>query len=692
MREQIAIMAKQLATEVVDPSCLSSYVCCRLLTLNKNPGVRPIGIGEILRRIIGKAVMWTLSSDIEKAAGPLQVSSGVKGGAEAAIHAMHDIFKADGTEGVILVDASNAFNSLNRMVALHNVQYTCPDFATILINTYRTSSRLIISGGREILSEEGTTQGDNLAMAFYGIATITLIENLNRINVDQVWLADDATGAGKLRALFKWLQEIVEEGRKIGYLVNFIKTWLILKNPVNLELAKLIFKDMGIKITIEGKRHLGAVIGSTSFREEYMKEKVSEWCKHIEKLTEFGKSQPHAAFSAYIHAEQHSYTYFLRTIPGMEEQLEPLERKITDCFLPVIFGSAVSETERGLFSLPIKQGGLGIPELTTKAMSDYEISRQINAPLIAIIITQDSIFPDTEVTRKISEGVKAKKTRFMRDKIEEVDTSLLPDTLRAVEQARQTGSSSWLSAIPLSEHGFNMNKKEFQDALALRYNHPIRGLPSQCPCGQKFDVHHALNCKRGGFVISRHNEIRDFEAELLKKVCTDVEVEPPLQPLTGEQLSAGSIKGDEARLDVRARGFWRRGQNAFFDVRITNTNSKSVANVSPDVILKRHEKNKKREYNSRVMNVEQGTFTPLVFSIQGGSAPECSTFHKHLAETISQKTGEQYSKVISFIRCKLSFLILRSAILCIRGSRSIQNKRISQIDNDFGINCFNAGL
>ena len=60
--------------------------------------------------------------------------------------------------------------------------------------------------------------------------------------------------------------------------------------------------------------------------------------------------------------------------------------------------------------------------------------------------------------------------------------------------------------------------------------------------------------------------------------------------------------------------------------------------------LKRQEKDKKREYNSRVMNVEQGTFTPLVYSIQGGSAQECSTFHKHVTEMISQKTGEQNSK------------------------------------------------
>ena len=77
---------------------------------------------------------------------------------------MKVIFEDENTEAVILVDASNAFNSLNRRAALHNIQITCPQFSTILINTYREPSRMIVLGGRDILSAEGTTQGDNLAI------------------------------------------------------------------------------------------------------------------------------------------------------------------------------------------------------------------------------------------------------------------------------------------------------------------------------------------------------------------------------------------------------------------------------------------------------------------------------------------------------------------------------------------------
>jgi hypothetical protein len=128
LRVQLALFARKIATEVIDPATLDAYTACRLIPLDKSPGsadlqIRPIGVGEVLRRIIGKAISWSLRDDIQKAAGPLQVSSGLKGGAEAAIHSMKKIFDDVNTDAVILVDAANAFNRLNRQVALHNMQY-----------------------------------------------------------------------------------------------------------------------------------------------------------------------------------------------------------------------------------------------------------------------------------------------------------------------------------------------------------------------------------------------------------------------------------------------------------------------------------------------------------------------------------------------------------------------------------------
>ena len=91
---------------------------------------------------------------------------------------MREIFEKESTYAVLLIDATNAFNSTNRAVSLHNVRITCPYIATYLINTYRCPARLFIAGGGEIQSEEGTTQGDPLAMPWYSLSTVNFITDL----------------------------------------------------------------------------------------------------------------------------------------------------------------------------------------------------------------------------------------------------------------------------------------------------------------------------------------------------------------------------------------------------------------------------------------------------------------------------------------------------------------------------------
>ena len=96
----------------------------------------------------------------------------------------------------------------------------------------------------------------------------------------------------------------------------------------------------------------------------------------------------------------------------------------------------------------------------------------------------------------------------------------MPELNKTVQQAKQKGASSWLNALPIEDHGFTLTKGEFHDALALRYNKPLHSLPSNCPCGQKFNINHSRSCKKGGFVTMRHNNTCDFEANLLGIVLT----------------------------------------------------------------------------------------------------------------------------------------------------------------------------
>ena len=169
--------------------------------------------------------------------------------------------------------------------------------------------------------------------------------------------------------------------------------------------------------------------------------------------------------------------------------------------------------------------------------------------------------------------------------MENVDSMLPSDLLWSVNQSRDKVVSSWLTAVPLDGQGLVLNKQEFRDSQRLRYNMPLSDLPSKCVCGEKYTVCHALSCKRGGFVAQRHDGVRNLLTSLIGKVCTNVEVEPQLQPLD----------------------------------------------------------------NERVLDVEMGFFTPLIFGTNGGMGADCNCFLKRLAdrEKLSEKNEEPYHVTIT---------------------------------------------
>ena len=164
-----------------------------------------------------------------------------------------------GTEGVLLVDAINAFNCLNRKAALQNVAQMCSSIAPAIVNTYRDNSQLCIDG-EVTYSQEGTTQGDPLAMAMYAIATLPLVHHLAEFTaVRQVWFADDATVGGLHYHLKDYWDELEWTGPDIGYYANATKSLLIVKEE-HYEQAVKDFGSSGLKITKVGQRHLGAAL------------------------------------------------------------------------------------------------------------------------------------------------------------------------------------------------------------------------------------------------------------------------------------------------------------------------------------------------------------------------------------------------------------------------------------------------
>ena len=172
-------------------------------------------------------------------------------------------------------------------------------------------------------------------------------------------------------------------------------------------------------------------------------------------------------------------------------------------------------------------------------------------------------------------------------------------------------------------------------------------------------------------MAQRHDGVRNLLTSLIGKVCTNVEVEPQLQPLDNERFNLRSaVTSPESSLDFKAGGFWSRGVTAFIDVRVTHVNSKCNQGKTTSTNFKEQEEAKKRKYQQRVLEVEMRSFTPLVFGTSGGMGADCNCFLKHLAEKLSEKNDEPYQITITWIRTLLSFEILRSVHTCVRSSRT----------------------
>ena len=335
------------------------------------------------------------------------------------------------------------------------------------------------------------------------------------------------------------------------------------------------------------------------------------------------------AYSAFTHGVMSKWNFILRTIPDIQTNLLPLEDTIQKCFLPSITGqNPFGQQLRSLMALPARAGGIGLKSPASESTAQYKTSRKITRLLVELVLQQSqSLPPETYLKQSEQKSqVRASNRQAEEAAISNVVPNL-PSTLKkVVEISREKGASSWLTVLPIEEHGFSLHKRDFRDALCLRYGWPPPMTPSHCVCNQRFTIEHTLSCPHGGLPSIRHNEIRNITAHLMSEVCHNVGIEPTLQPLSGETMNHRTSNiTDGARLDVKAQGFWGcERQCAFFDVRVFNPFAHSYHNVTLANCYKRNEQEKRRAYDQRVREIEHGCFSPLVFSVAGRYGALCS--------------------------------------------------------------------
>ena len=455
-----------------------------------------------------------------------------------------------------------------------------------------------------------------------------------------------------------------------------MKTHLLVKKE-HIESVNAAFADTGITITTEGKDYLGGAIGYTPFIKQFIERKTQSWLKELKTLCEIAKSQPHATYAAFTHGLCSKWNYALR-VTNLEELsgselLQPLETAVTSQFIPALTGqSPPGDSVRKLLAFPAHLGGMGLINPVTLYAEQHSLSKLISSPLVDRVLNQTQPLGGCHSEQQqLKSTAKFEKQSRLKDEIKVIRSQLPSNLQRCIDLSQEKGASSWLTALPIDKHGFAVHKSAFRDALSLRYDWPLLNQPSHCNCGHVFSIDHVLSCPTGGFPSIRHNEVRDVTASMLSEVCHAVTIEPHLQPLSGESLSHRSANTeDNARLDIAAYGFWgSRFERAFFDVRVFNPCARSNHQASLQSTYRRHEQEKKRQYDQRIREVEHSTFTPLVFSTTGGMSRAATTFYKRLAAILSEKREIPYSQMMGWIHCQLSFSLLRASILCIRGAK-----------------------
>ena len=427
----------------------------RLIALDKMPGIRPIGIGETWRRLFAKSVIEDSGAEVVEACGCKQLCAGLKAGIEGAVHTASSFWEehcGDDQTGFLLIDASNAFNEMNRIRMLYEIRYRWPSGAQFVFNCYRHWSKLLLrspSGCLHLYSMEGVTQGDPTAMLMYGIGTLPIIHQLNSLRTEamQLWYADDASIGGKFANICKMFDKLTEIGPRFGYFPN-PKKCILLVHKQCLSAALAYFKQYGFQIK-DGARFLGGYIGTTSGKNSFIQDKVLNWTTAINDLSQVATVYPQTAYTGLSKSLQHEWAYIQRVIPNIANELLPIQASITNTFLPSLFGHALQDDYvSAMTSFPVQLGGLSLPNPRTDSPYNYQSSLLLASHLIRSLRGQEDFSVMTHLAMRKSISIRRTADLAQRHLalICEITKDLPPLTKRILDRGQSTGH--WLSVFP----------------------------------------------------------------------------------------------------------------------------------------------------------------------------------------------------------------------------------------------------
>ena len=261
---------------------------------------------------------------------------------------------------------------------------------------------------------------------------------------------------------------------------------------------------------------------------------------------------------------------------GTEDFFGPIEEALANSFLPALFDEPMfgeDDPRRALATLPVKQAGLAIPDPTTTATANYEASTCVCTHLIQALKPDNDVTFSSETHTSTRAAViaelKKRKEEEQEAQLESILSKLDANTVRTIERGKSCGC--WLSASPTAVNGLELSAQEFRDNLHIRHGRQPTNMQPECDgCGAHFTLQHALECKKGGLIHVRHDEVKAELTELCSLALrpSSVRDEPlinpvPLnkdnksqepnhtQPTDSQETDSSSNDGDRGNILVR---------------------------------------------------------------------------------------------------------------------------------------------